>query len=272
MGNTYLASRRPPISLYQPKAMIAPAPSNKTPGRNPLAGRFRCPSRTSAYCILKWAPAASIKFHGARAVTAWNMEERRKTSPCPLCKKEHDFRKNAVAWPPRTLYWTGSYPPLGGISCAIVKVISSRGFGSLSMGRRSVESEMLARGALVAVIARSLTSRSRIENARRLGGLGKRMPLRHSLPGSVMTTAYRDKKRRSGQHKYRKKSVFGFLNVDDMSLLFLFLFFAHSTLSSILRKSRNHQSTSAHPNHHRRNKHKPQHPPLRTSFSHAFLK
>lgn len=43
-NDTYLASRMPPISLYQPKPMMAPAPSSKIPGRKPLAGRFRCPS------------------------------------------------------------------------------------------------------------------------------------------------------------------------------------------------------------------------------------
>lgn len=31
-------------------------------------------------------------------------------------------RANTRALPPRTLYWTGSYPPLGGISCAILRV------------------------------------------------------------------------------------------------------------------------------------------------------
>lgn len=50
--NTYLASRMPTMSLYQPKLMTAPMPSSSTPGRNPLAGRLRWKMKKNELAIL----------------------------------------------------------------------------------------------------------------------------------------------------------------------------------------------------------------------------
>lgn len=70
-------------------------PSSSTPGRNPLAGRFRCCRQPF------FSPPGQH------------------SCPPPPTRGGKES--------PRTLYWTGSYPPRGGMSCAMAGGARERG-------------------------------------------------------------------------------------------------------------------------------------------------